>query len=285
MKNRKVYPILIPLHYGANYRGIKYGAEYLTKVLDDYILLPELKVEDQITDPHLKNLSSVIATNELLFSVTKTIYQDHNFPLIIGGDHSVALGSISAVANDEDDLGVVWIDAHGDMNTEQTTESGNIHGMILAALLGKGTDSLVNLGEDKIKIKKENVYIFGVRDLDDEEKATIERLHIKYYSYKNIEKVGLEYAVEEVIDYFKGKISKIHLSLDLDAINPNAIPGVSVPVANGFKKEDIKFIIKKFFQRYSISSCDIVEYNPLKDKDNMTLNYIVELVQLIKELV
>jgi len=281
MSENKVRPILIPLHFGANTKGIELGAEYIIENLKDYILLPEVEIGDDIKDKKLKNLATVVATNSLLSSVTASIYEAGQFPLIIGGDHSVALGSISAIATREPNLGVIWIDAHGDMNTNETSESGNIHGMILAALLGEGEESLVNLYENKIKIKKKNVVIFGVRDLDQQEEATIKKLKIKIFTYTYIKKVGLAVALQEVEQYFHGKIDKLHVSIDLDSLDPVLIPGVSVPVSKGFEKDDVRNIITHLFKDFEISSADIVEYNPLLDEKDKTLNFLLELVKVI----
>ncbi len=285
MSKRHVRPILIPLHFGANAEGIQLGADHIIDNLDDYVLLPEVRIPEAKKDPTLKNLASVIATNELLSTVTASIYEAGQFPLIIGGDHSVALGSISAVGAREDNLGVIWVDAHGDMNTDETSESGNIHGMILAALLGEGDDSLVNLHENKVKINRRNVVIFGVRDLDELEQKTIDDLAIKYFSYTDIKRMGLARALAEVDTYFAGKINKLHVSIDLDSLDPKVIPGVSVPVENGFKKDDVKTIVNHLFTHFNVSSSDIVEYNPLLDDQDKTLNFLLELVGQIKALV
>ena len=123
-QKKKVRPIVIPLHFGANTEGIQLGAEHIVDYLKDYILLPEIEISQTVKDAHLRNLATVLATNALLATATASIYKAGEFPLIIGGDHSVALGSISAIAANEDNLGVIWVDAHGDMNTSKTSDSG-----------------------------------------------------------------------------------------------------------------------------------------------------------------
>jgi|BioPla2DNA2_1021312.scaffolds.fasta_scaffold20704_2 arginase len=285
MNKRIVRPIIIPLHFGANAKGIELGADFVKENLENYILLPEVEIKDQHQDDSLKNLSTVVATNQLLSTAISSIYQAGEFPLVIGGDHSVALGSISAVATLEEDLGVIWVDAHGDFNTAKTSESGNIHGMILAALVGMGEESLVKLHVDQVKIKKENVVIFGVRDLDEGEKALLDRLEVKYLPYSYIIKIGLVNALQEVVDYLSPRIKQLHISIDLDSLDPKIIPGVSVPVSNGFKKDDVITIVKALFTNFTISSSDIVEYNPLLDSEDKTLNFLLLLVELFKKLV
>lgn len=285
MSKRHVRPILIPLHYGANVDGIQYGADYVLENLDDYLLLPEVILKDKQNDPNLRNFCTVVATNSVLATATSYIYKTGQFPLVIGGDHSVALGSISAVASQEDNLGVIWVDAHGDMNTDVTSESGNIHGMILASLVGEGEPELVNLHREKIKLKKEHVIIFGVRDLDVGERANIDKLNIKYFSYAYIKRVGLNQALEEARAYFIDKITKLHVSIDLDSLDPSIIPGVSVPVEKGFRKDDVRIIVDYLFTNFTISSADIVEYNPHYDNNDKTLNFLLELIEKIKALV
>ncbi|NLB48951.1 MAG: arginase [Erysipelotrichia bacterium] len=213
------------------------------------------------------------------------MYKTGQFPIVIGGERSVALGSNSAVASQEDNLGVIWVDAHGDMNTGVTSESGNIHGMILASLVGEGEPELVNLHREKIKLKKENVIIFGVRDLDVGERANIDKLNIKYFSYAYIKRVGLNQALEEARAYFIDKITKLHVSIDLDSLDPSIIPGVSVPVEKGFRKDDVRIIVDYLFTNFTISSADIVEYNPHYDNNDKTLNFLLELIEKIKALV
>lgn len=285
MSKRYVQPILIPLHYGANVEGIQYGADYVLEKLEDYILLPEIIIKDKQNDPNLRNFCTVIATNSVLATATSYIYRTGQFPLVIGGDHSVALGSISAVASQEENLGGIWVDAHGDMNTDVTSESGNIHGMILASLVGEGDPEMVNLHREKIKLKKENVIIFGVRDLDVGEQEIIEKLNIKYFSYSYIKLVGLYQTLEEIRDYFADKIKKLHVSIDLDSLDPIVIPGVSIPVEKGFKKDDVRIIVDYLFSNFTISSADIVEYNPRYDDNDKTLNFLIELIEKIKSLV
>ena len=285
MSKRYVQPILIPLHYGANVEGIQYGADYVLEKLEDYILLPEIIIKDKQNDPNLRNFCTVIATNSVLATATSYIYRTGQFPLVIGGDHSVALGSISAVASQEENLGVIWVDAHGDMNTDVTSESGNIHGMILASLVGEGDPEMVNLHREKIKLKKENVIIFGVRDLDVGEQEIIEKFNIKYFSYSYIKLVGLYQTLEEIRDYFADKIKKLHVSIDLDSLDPIVIPGVSIPVEKGFKKDDVRIIVDYLFSNFTISSADIVEYNPRYDDNDKTLNFLIELIEKIKSLV
>lgn len=171
------------------------------------------------------------------------------------------------------------------MNTNVTSESGNIHGMILASLVGEGDPKMINLYREKIKLKKENVVIFGVRDLDVGEQEIIEKLNIKYLSYAYIRQIGIKQALDEVRAYFIGKIEKLHVSIDLDSLDPNIMPGVSIPVENGFKKDDVRIIVDYLFTNFTISSADIVEYNPLFDSKDKTLNFLLELIEKIKSLV
>ncbi len=285
MKEKQIRKILIPFKYGANIDGIQYGGTKIKPKLDDYVYISEIKLDDKNVNPKLKNLSTVVLTATALANVTSYVYNKGEFPLIIGGDHSVALGSVSSIASIEENLGVIWIDAHGDMNNYKITESGNIHGMVLAALLGDGEESLVNLYNNGKKINSKNVVILGVRDLDKEEQKNIEKYNVKYLTYEEIKTLGLKRALEKADNYFDGRITKIHISIDLDSLDPMIIPGVSVPVIKGFNKNDIEVIVKHFFNKYIITSADIVEYNPKFDKHDITLDFIIQLINLFTSLI
>ena len=171
------------------------------------------------------------------------------------------------------------------MNTNETSPSGNIHGMILAALQGEGDKVLTELYYKGVKIKTENVLLFGVRDLDLEEEKLIKKLGIKVLTYDHINEIGLSNALSEVKQFYLNKTNKIHLSFDLDVVNPSLLPGVSVPVEKGFNLIEAKEVIKCLFSSFEINSMDIVEYNPVYDKQEITLNYLYEVIELVEQLV
>ena len=153
--------------------------------------------------------------------------------MIFGGDHSIAIGTLAGVSPHYENLGVIWYDAHGDLNTGDTSPSGNIHGMPLAVSLGIGHEDLTNIGQDTPKIKPENIVIIGARSLDEGERELIKEKGIKVYTMHEIDRLGMTKVMEESIDYLKDRTDGVHLSLDLDGLDPSDAPGVGTPVLGG----------------------------------------------------
>ncbi len=230
---------------------------------------------------NIKNLEAVIDYTNRLASVVSSIISTGGFPLTIGGDHSVSLGTVSGVTENIHNLGVIWIDAHGDMNTETTSPSKNIHGMPLAALQGKGNSKLINAYFKGVKIKTSNIVIYGVRDLDEKEQELMEEIGVRYVSFEEIENRGIDITISEAINYLKERTNNLHVSFDLDVLNPQFIPGVSTPVKNGLLPQNSYSILDKCFSNFNVTSFDIVEFNPALDKRNQTRNFIIELTDYI----
>ncbi len=211
------------------YAGVSDRLEKLNYVVNDLGDVPVTQLEQykkKNTD-NLNNLEQVIEINE---NVAKTVDQEmqkDNFPLILGGDHSMALGTIAGVAKHYQSLGVIWYDAHGDLNTNETSPSGNIHGMPLAATLGIGHDRLINIYGYTPKVKPENIVVIGARDLDDGEKELIKKENIKVYTMHEIDRMGMPKVIEETISYLKERTDGVHLSLDLDGLDPSEAPGLA----------------------------------------------------------
>ena len=171
----------------------------------------------------------------------------NSFPFVVGGDHSVGLGSISGSSKFHNNLAVIWVDAHGDINTHETSPSGNSHGMPLGAALGVGDSSLVNVYYDGPKVKPENVFIIGARDLDEGEIKLAEELSLGLYTMDHIRKVGLESIIEEISSKINNSnIDGVHLSFDIDALDKSLVPGTGTPVENGFSLDEGKLIIQEF---------------------------------------
>lgn len=200
-------------------------------------------------------------------------------PVLVAGDHSISMGSVAATASFYKDLTVVWVDAHADINTEKTSLSGNIHGMPLASLLELGSDRLNAISGKHYPIRPENLIYLGLRDLDPGEIEIIERLPIKAYWYEDIKRLGLANVLHGLQTYIKHP--NIHLSLDLDSIDPLTMPAVSVPVPGGFSLDEVREIIDFFGQNYQVRSYDLVEYNALLDSNQDALMKTVDLIQHI----
>jgi len=285
MGSRKIELIGVPLNYGANRCGIEYGIESLVEICPEYEKRIELmRVEPQKEDfgnKKLKFLNTISkACNELAKRTEKSV-REGNLPIIMGGDHAISLGSIAGVSR-EKKIGVLWIDAHGDFNTEDTTESGNIHGMPLAASLGYGSDKLTNCYYDGSKLDVENVVLFGIRSLDEHEENLMNEAGVRCYKYSEIAERGFDVCLAEASEILAKNNLDIHISFDLDSVDPLEVTGVSTPVNAGITREEGKQIFRYMFGKHNISSVDIVEYNPLYEEKKETAEYVDELIKRIE---
>ena len=226
----------------------------------------------------LRNLEEVIAfSNNLYESVNETVEKGH-FPLILGGDHSLSIGSIAGISKHYENLGVIWYDAHGDLNTLESSPSGNIHGMPLRALIGEGDEALTNIGGYKNKVKPENVVLIGMRDLDEGEKKYIKEAGILTYTMADIDRLGMGQVISETIEYLKDKTDGIHLSLDVDALDPVETPGTGTIVPGGATYRESHLAMEMLHESKLIVSADLVEVNPLIEKYNKTARLAIGLM-------
>lgn len=285
MGSRKIELIGVPMHYGASRCGIEYGIESLVEICPEYEKRIELmRVEPQKEDfgnKKLKFLNTISkACNELAKRTERSV-REGKLPIIMGGDHAIALGSIAGVSR-EKKIGVLWVDAHGDFNTEATTESGHIHGMPLAASLGYGSDKLTNCHYDGSKLDVENVVLFGIRSLDTDEEKLMNEAGVRCYKYSEIAERGFDVCLAEASEILAKNNLDIHISFDLDSVDPLEVTGVSTPVKAGITREEGKQIFRYMFEKHNISSVDIVEYNPLYEEKKETAEYVDELIKRIE---
>lgn len=275
--------IAVPLHLGANRAGIEFGPmvleEAYPEIFKNMKYVPIEMKKENFNDWTLKYKNTILDTCERLAKETNEIIKSGERVITLGGDHSIALGSISGVAKEEKNLGIVWIDAHGDMNTNSSTESGNIHGMPLASLQGIGDEDLQNCFFKGQKIKSENVVILGARDVDKEEWTNINKLGVKVITAEDSKRMGIEKTLEEIKKYLK--VEKLHISFDIDSIDPEYVPGVSTPVINGFTKEDIFKTFEFLMENYTVPSIDVVEFNPVNDKEGKTLEFTKNMIEFL----
>ncbi|MTV21976.1 arginase [Staphylococcus delphini] len=226
----------------------------------------------------LQNYEEILTfSKSLKDKVSESIRQDH-FPVILGGDHSLAIGSISGVAEHYDDLGIIWYDAHGDLNVPEESPSGNMHGMPLRILAGEGDEKLVQLGGFAPKVKPENIVLIGMRDLDFGEREYIKKHQIRTYTMADIDERDIRSVIEESIAYLKDKTDGVHLSLDVDALDPNETPGTGTKVLGGLTYRESHYALELLNQSDMITSMDIVEVNPLLDVENRTAQQAVALL-------
>jgi arginase len=247
------------------------------------IYIPEIPASEKYTHhKKIKYLKPIVDMNNSLAQLVYSALCSKNFPLVIGGDHSLGIGSISGASRFHDNLAVIWIDAHGDINTYETSPSSNAHGMPLSAALGKGEPSLINVYYDGAKVKPQNVYIIGARDLDKGEIQLAQELSLNLYTMDHVRRIGIDNTIEQVLNKIKSSnVDGIHLSFDIDVLDKSLVPGTGTPVDNGFNVDDIKGILKKLLATNLVKSMDLVELNPLLDINDTTSDLCIDLVDWI----
>ncbi|NHC43224.1 arginase [Bacillus sp. MM2020_1] len=287
----KLSIIGMPMDLGQMRRGVDMGpsairyagiVERLKPLFDEVhdlgdipIGRPEVVVDKE---SNLRNLDLVAEKSALLADKVDNAVQSGAFPLVLGGDHSIAIGTLAGVSKHYKNLGVIWYDAHGDLNTAETSPSGNIHGMPLAVSIGLGHNLLTDIGGYGPKVKPENVVIIGARALDDGEKDLIKEIGIKVYTMHEIDRMGMAKVMEETIAYLKDKTDGVHLSLDLDGLDPNDAPGVGTPVIGGISYRESHLAMEMLEESKIITSAEFVEVNPILDEKNKTAKVAVELM-------
>ncbi|WP_049310427.1 arginase, partial [Staphylococcus aureus] len=208
----------------------------------------------------LRNYDEIIDVNQKLNKEVSASIENNRFPLVLGGDHSIAVGSVSAISKHYNNLGVIWYDAHGDLNIPEESPSGNIHGMPLRILTGEGPKELLELNSNVIK--PENIVLIGMRDLDKGERQFIKDHNIKTFTMSDIDKLGIKEVIENTIEYLKSRnVDGVHLSLDVDALDPLETPGTGTRVLGGLSYRESHFALELLHQSHLISSMDLVEVN------------------------
>ena len=254
----------VPTFYGCDKLGPQLGPDKLREkgiiskikqynhnVFDiGNIYVKEVNENEKLTsNPDMKYFEALIEINNNLAHVVNCSLASNCFPLIIGGDHSIALGSISGVSKFfNKKFAIVWFDAHGDINTFETSESKNVHGMPLASLMGYGHPKLKDLYYKDTKVKEDNVYHIGGRDIDFGEKEFIKNTDMNMYYPQDLSKKGLDTIIDNILDNIHSKdINAIHISFDLDFIDSKFVPGTGTRVDNGLTVNDSKYLLAKSF--------------------------------------
>jgi len=292
MRNKEISIIGAPSDYGQQRRGVDMGpsairyadvAERLESlgynIKDEGDIL--VKREDSITElgTNLKNLKEVVKVCTQLSNKVKEVINQGRFPLVLGGDHSIAIGTIAGLATHYNNLGVIWYDAHADLNTPETSPSGNIHGMPLAVCIGLGDERLVKIGGLSAKIKPENIIIIGARSVDPGERELIKKKGIRVYTMHEIDRMGMTRVIEDTIAYLKERqVDGVHLSLDLDGLDPLYTPGVGTPVPGGITYRESHLAMEMLEEEEIITSAEFVEVNPILDERNRTADVAVALM-------
>jgi arginase len=232
----------------------------------------------QINEPKLKYIDCIVPMSRRAAGAVATSLQAGNFPLVLGGDHSIALGSIRGATRNRK-IGVLWIDAHADFNTSETTPSGNIHGMPLAALCGYGDPRLVQLWDEPLPaIDPRRVAVLGARDLDSGEKNNLRQAGVMIMGMEQIDRKGMFQAVSEAIAQISQDVEGIYLSFDMDALEPRHAPGVGTPVTGGLTYREAHLACEMIAETGKLIGMDMVEVNPILDAKNETAHLAVELI-------
>ena len=286
MKN-KIKIIGIPLDLGQSNRGVDMGPSTIRyaglsarlkrlgyEVHDAGNLV--VPVRDALIETENGNYSTAIQ------KVCETLYQEAReavdnvfMPVFLGGDHSIAIGSIGGITHDKP-AGVIWVDAHGDANTPQSSPSGNIHGMPVAVLLGEGFPNLVDVGRKGPKLEPNDLVMVGIRELDREERARLRESGVTIYTMRDIDERGMAAIAKEAIAKLSHR-ERIHVSFDLDALEPHEAPGVGTPSNGGLTYREAMLLTEIIADSKRFSSLDLVEINPVLDTRNQTSRIAVEL--------
>jgi arginase len=291
MKNNLAI-IGVPVDLGAGRRGVDMGpsavryANLRTRIEQlgwgvrdsGNIAVPTI---DELPQPHptekLRYLQPLAEMNHTLARSVYAAMQSSAFPLIVGGDHSLSIGSVNGVAAHAGRIGLLWIDAHGDFNTADTTPSGNIHGMSVATLTGRGHESLVSILANVPAVQDANVVYVGVRDLDALEKVAMRAAGVHVFTMHDVDRQGMAEVMEDAIRLAGTGTTGIHLSLDMDSLDPNDAPGVGTPVPGGLTYREAHLAMEMIHESGRLISMDLVEVNPILDVHNKTAELAVEL--------
>jgi len=281
----------VPLDMGADRRGVDMGPSairyaHLQQGLEElgYSIEDKGNVDVpiaemcRVTEPKLKYIDCIVPMARRVAGAVATSVQGGHFPLVLGGDHSIALGSIRGAAKQKK-LGLLWIDAHADFNTDETTPSGNIHGMPLAALCGLGDRRLVQLWDEAVPIvDPTKVVVLGARDLDAGEKKNLREAGVMVLGLEQIDRTGMYAAVSRSIEQISRGTDGIYLSFNVDSLDPRHAPGVGTQVSGGLTYREAHLACEMVAETGKLAGMDMVEVNPILDVQNQTAHLAVELI-------
>ncbi len=292
---KSVHIIGVPLDLGGNRRGVDMGpsafriaglGERITTlghtVVDKGDLpTPIPETQDQ-RDELKKYIRDIARVCQKLYQTALATLDEGAMPIVLGGDHSLAAGSVAAAADWAKKtkalpVGLIWVDAHGDMNTPATTTSGNVHGMPLAALLGPEPAELARIGNVSPKVLPAHTVLIGVRNLDDREKILVRDSHIHVFTMKDIDRQGIASIIEQAVNLAGNGTAGVHVSFDMDVCDPMIAPGVGTPVKGGLDYREAHMVMEIIADSGLLTSLDLVEVNPTLDIQNTTAQLGTEL--------
>lgn len=251
---------------------------YHVEDLGDLVARKPIRAAASHDPVKLKNLDEIARINTELCHQIDTEMQKGRLPLVLGGDHSIAIGTIAGVHKHKKNLGVIWFDAHGDINTAETSPSGNIHGMPVAVSLGMGHEKLTNIGGDEPKLSPKNIVFIGCRDLDASERIMLREQGITLFTMHEVDRYGITEIIERAIMVASAGTDGIHVSFDLDCLDPSYVQGTGTRVAGGLTYREGNLALELLAQTGKIVSAEFVEVNPILDFKNQTAEIAVSLI-------
>jgi arginase len=293
--NKKVTIIGVLMDLGADRRGVDMGPSAVRDAdLSERLIELGYDVTDegnivvrnpeimQITDRKLKYLPEIVIACQKLADEVEVALEEGSIPLILGGDHSIAIGSVSGLASFHrkrgDKVGVIWFDAHGDMNTPETSPSGNIHGMPFAAILGLGAKELTHISGFSPKVYPEDCVLIGARSIDAEEAVTLKNSGIRVVTMRELDERGMSEVMDEAVWRASRRTVGFHVSMDMDFVDPYYAPGVGTPVQGGPTYRESHLAMEKIADSGKLLSFELAEVNPVLDNANRTAELGVELI-------
>ncbi len=293
---RAVHLIGVPLDLGGNRRGVDMGPSAFRianlrervaalghAVVDKGDLPAPIPETQEARDERKKYIRDIAKVCQKLYQTSLASLEEGAMPLVLGGDHSIGAGSVAAAADwakrtRDLPIGLLWVDAHGDMNTPATSSSGNVHGMPLAALLGTEPAELSRIGGWAPKVLPAHAVLIGVRNLDEREKEAVRESHIHVFTMKDIDRQGIASIVEQAVNLAGNGTAGIHVSFDMDVCDPTIAPGVGTPVKGGLDYREAHMVMEIVSDSGLLTSLDMVEVNPTLDLQNATAQLGTELV-------
>ncbi len=288
---KKVRIIGVPIDLGADRRGVDMGPSAIRYAgLNLKLLRMGLVVEDmgnihvpqpesrEIKDSKLKYLPEILKVSQELCDMVAEAAGEGFVPLILGGDHSIGIGSLSGMARVKKKMGVLWFDTHGDFNSPETTSSGNIHGMPLSVGMGIGDSRLVRAGGEGPKASEENTVLIGIRNLDTQEREVLLKTRITVFTMSDIDQLGMKEVMRRAIDIAADGTDGVHVSFDMDVIDPSEAPGVGTPVPGGINYREAHLAMELVAEAGIMSSMEVAEVNPILDTRNKTAELAVGLI-------
>jgi len=292
---QKVRIIGVPMDLGQSRRGVDMGPSALRVAglqarlkqlghqVEDIGNIPVKQPEEMpVGEKRAKYMAEIAETCKDLAEIVQKCLDEDFVPLVLGGDHSIAAGAVSGVAahfrKEKKQIGYIWLDAHGDMNTPESSPSGNVHGMPLAAVMGYGAPELVDLLGFKPKVEPQNIVLVGVRDLDLQERRLVKKSGVRVFTMRDIDERGMREVMADALKYATDDTDGISVSLDMDFVDPSDAPGVGTPVRGGVTYREAHLAMEMIADSDAMASMEVVEINPVIDEHNRTALLGVELI-------